>query len=155
MKKRQSELDEFEDKLAIPRTCPMEIENRSKVVLNMPPAVLRGLTKEQCCEDAYVLQQFGFYLQKAANREQSTITMADSALRRVVGKHIDQVQGYGLVEKTMKVVRQNEVADKFDKMKTDAQARLDRISYLSQKAEGMSKTLMCLAKAKGVTHDSD
>lgn len=135
-------LDSFELTNSLPAHCPLEVENESKRLLELTPSVLKSMTAPQCGEASYALQQFSFYLQKAVNKEQSRITWAEESIKRIISPILNQVTGISYDERRTKAICQNDAAQKLDKIRVEAQLRLSRISFLSQKVEMLAKAMM-------------
>lgn len=151
MTKVESELDAFETVNALPAKIPLEVENEARRLIELSPVILKTMTASQCGEASYVLQQFSFFLQKAVNKEQSRITWAEENIKRVISSGINQVNGKSYDERKIKAISQNDAAIKLDKVRVDAQLRLHRISFLSQKVESMAKSIMYVQARK--THE--
>lgn len=141
-------LDRFEHGMGIPAVGEDEVTLESRRWLAMPPSLLKKLSAVECGEGAYVLGQYAHRLQQACNREQGRLTWANESIKRVIAKVINNYKGVSFEERRLQAVRDNDAARALDAARVKAQLRLDRISYLSGKANDMAKTLLSLGNAK-------
>ena len=124
------------------------MENEAKRILQIHPEVLKRMTRSECGEAAVVLIQFAFHLQRASNRQQSRIRWAEETVKKIIAPTLGQQKGYSYEERRIQAVRQDEAAQKTDDIRVKAQLRMERINYLSTKAEAMSKALTALQHSK-------
>ena len=145
---RQKELDDFETKTGIPCSIPIEVENEAKSLLEISPSALSQMNAEKCGEAAFLLFQFAFYLQKAVNKENSTIQWCEENLKLIVAKTVDQYTGYGYQERATKAILHNEAALKIDILRVEAGLRKNRICFLEDKVKLMGNALLTIQATK-------
>lgn len=140
--KLDASLDKFEGGLGLPQECPKGIEVAATKVLCLTPEQVQKLTPEECWEDAVILQQFAFFLQKAANREQSRMNWAKESVDKAIGPHLAQQTAYMYEERRLCAIRNNDAAEKYEQIRVQAKVRLDRVAYLATRADALARTLM-------------
>jgi hypothetical protein len=145
-----SGLDGFERGLGVPALAGEdEVTVEARRLLGMAPSAVRKMGAVECGESAYVLGQFAFRLQQAQNREQGRVTWATEAVKRTIAPRVDKYSGYSFEERKLKAVRDDEAASKLDAIRVRAQMRLDRLSFMAARADGLVKTLLSLKNTKG------
>lgn len=120
----------------------------AKKYLNITHAELSKMTDEQCGEASVVLAQFGFHLQKALNRETAIIAWCEDATGRAIAQQVTQYDAKSADERKALAIKDNDYATKLQMLKTQAQARVNKINYLPSKTEWLSRTLLELQQTK-------
>ena len=141
-------LDDFERPLGIPGVSEDEVTKESRRILSLSPSVLRKLTAIECVEAAFILGQYAHRLQQAVNREQARVDWAEESIKKIIARTINNYKGISYEERKMQAVRDNDAASKLDTIRVKAKLRIDRVSYLANKADNMIKALMSLKNAK-------
>jgi len=141
-------LDDYEKSIGIP-SCITSSNDIDKY-MNMSRNVLEKLSQEDCAQIAYVLSSYAFYLQKMHNREISRITWAKSVLRDALADVIGEYGGKFITydERKSKAIKHDEYACVVDKILNYAQARADRLTFLSSGIRHLVETLTLLQKSK-------
>lgn len=146
--KLNATLDEWEKKQGLPPDFPAEVEHEARELLRMLPQTLKRLTATECGEGAFTLLQYAFFLQRVANKAQGEVRAAEEMTKRLVASHLSQQRAYSYQERMLLALKENDAATKADNLRMLAQARLDRVSYLSSKAESLARSLMSLQNSK-------
>lgn len=121
MKASQAALDRWEEELGFPPcgdTCPVDTADVD-LILAMDRRRLSELSGRQAAEYAFVLSQFGFYVQRRVNRCHAFIRWANYNRRSASGND----------------------AARLDRLKQDAEIKITRIEYLTKRLEFMSQCL--------------
>lgn len=122
-----------------------------KKYFEMSRADLERMTKEDCSVAAYELAQYSFWIQRTLNRENSKLSWAESALEVYVGKVGKKYKTSTFIKyEEIKniVIADNSHAAALFKVKMEAKLKVDRLFFLANKVEFMSKTMMGLKHAK-------
>jgi hypothetical protein len=138
-------LDEYETKQGLPVGQPHREAER---YLNINHKELSKMSPEECGEAAVVLAQYAFHLQRSYNAELSRINWSADNVSRTISDEIQQYRASSLEERRQLAIRGNEYASKLDQIRTWAQARADRLSYLSSRVEFLAKSMMELQQTK-------
>lgn len=147
-------LDEYERSVGLPDALGfVEIEDEARKYLTMTPSLLRKLTAQECGEGAYALLQFSWRLQQAINRENGRVRWARASVRKIIATKVRTMSGNSFEERKMLAVRSDDAASKLNDIKVKALLRVERISFLSNKASDLAHSLMALQSTKRGKHD--
>lgn len=145
-RQKDESLEQYEESLGLPA---FEFaENEVKRFLTLPFSALKKLDYEQCAEGVFVLEQFGFHLQRAVNREQSRIRWATESIDKMISGRLHQQPGFKFEERKLQAIRGDDAAQKLDAIRMEHQLKLDRILYVSNRVESVAKALTGLRQAK-------
>lgn len=142
-------LDEFEAGLGLPPHCPPAVEVEATRLLQMEPAQLRLLTAAECGENAFALEQFAFFLQRAANREQARLHRAEAVLRRLLPPLLRGRREYMLEEKKMMAVSESAECREWECRRAEAQLRLDSLLYLANRVSALANLFVNIQQTRG------
>lgn len=145
LRKVNAALDSYERELGLNQIV---LHNEGEQYFNMTHDQLRKLTWEQCGEAATVLAQSSFHLQRGYNKEVATANWARDLALRTIADEIGNYQGASAEERKQKALKGNEFANKLEQIRMYAQARSDRIGYLSSRVEFLAKTMLELQQTK-------
>ena len=140
-------LDDYEQSSGLPAYAPMAATEVHHL-LELSPQELRGMSAEEVGEAAYTLESFSFHLQRALNREQARVRFAEETVRYLIGPRMRNITAYNWEERRLLAVRQDDAAQKAEKLRVNAQLRVERLSYLSPKVERMASALIQLQMSK-------
>ena len=144
----QKELDNFENKLALPDKFSIEIENQAKHLLTISPAYLRKMGPEELSEGAYTLSQYAFFLQKAINKEISCVKWCDESIKRILSREIPQQRAYSYDERRMLAIKENDATQKIDELRVKSQLKIDRLNYVSMRVENLAQSMRYIKREK-------
>lgn len=142
-------LDEYEAQIGLKMPAN---NNTVEEYLNLTEESLRRMNPEDCGVGAALMSQFAFHLQKAINKEIARVNWADGAIKRTIANEISQYVAPSAEERKNLAIRGNERAIKLERIRVNAQARVDRISYLSSKVESIAEKLNSLQQSKRRIH---
>lgn len=134
--KVDEELDKFEAKLGLP--SGFNVTDNVEKYLNLDFSTAK-LDATEYSEGAACLSQYSFYLQRAANKEQSRILQLEYGIMRVITPSLKQQSSWAWQERRASAIYSDEVAKELEKQKNEAEIRLARISFLSGKVEKLSE----------------
>ncbi len=126
-------LDEYEAQKGIPNVFPIEVENEVKRIFGWKPGDIRGLSATDCGEAASTLFMFAFQL-------------------RMIAPRINEYFGKSFEERKLKAITDDDAARKLDQIRLNAQLRIDRLSFYSNKLENLAKSLADLRYDKRGTN---
>lgn len=116
--------------------------------LSMSTDILHKLSAEECGEASIILAQFGFYLQRSFNVELGHVNWAIAMIDRILASETKQYNAPSAAERRMLAIRNNEGAKKLENIRCNAQARADRLNYMSAKVESLSQRFADLQVTK-------
>ena len=106
--------------------------------LDYPPAA---------AEAALLLGGFSFYLQRSYNREIARVNWASSNLKKMIAGKERQYSG-SWDSQYYQAVKEDSYAIKLESIKTYAQQRADRLTYLASSIKNLSDLYINLQRAK-------
>lgn len=137
-------LDEYENHVQFKTRGGFEVEN----YLSMTKAQLEAMTPSQCGEIAAYLSAYSIYLQQQINRETAKAQWAESNVKLLLGRLIQEFDDYAYEAKKVQAIRSSETATKLEKLRIVAQARVTALNYLPSRIEFFCKTLLALQNSK-------
>jgi hypothetical protein len=108
---------------------------------------MEKLTVDECAEAALLLGGFSFYLQRSYNREIARVNWASSNLKRMMSGRELQYKG-SWDSQYYQAIREDGYALKLESIKTYAQQRADRLTYLASSVKNLSDLFVNLQRAK-------
>ena len=142
-----SVLDEYESNLGLSSYAGDFHDQSVKQYMGMPRQQMEKLTVEECAEAALLLGGFSFYLQRSYNREMARVNWAHSNLKKMMsGKEIQYKGSWD--SQYYQAVKGDSYARKLDSIRTYAQQRADRLTYLASSVKNLSDLYMNLQRAK-------
>jgi hypothetical protein len=146
-----SNLDSFLEKLGVNSNFTEDdVGVESRRWLNLSPSQLRKCSLNEVGEGAYVLSQLAFRLQIAMNRENARMKWAEESIKKIISPVIGQYVGTTYDERRVAAIRDNDAANKLDKVRVDSMAKGERLLFLSSKVESMSRSLMSLKNTRKI-----
>jgi uncharacterized protein YjeT (DUF2065 family) len=144
----EAALDDFEDGLGLPRGQPVASQSAVRELLEATPEQLRSMGAIELGEGAVLLEQFAFHVQRAVNRQQARARRCEEGIKKALSGSIHRQQASSAEERKMMAIANNSVAERLHAAMVDAQLRIDRLAYLAQRANDMSRAIMALASTK-------
>jgi hypothetical protein len=140
-------LDEYEGKLGIGGYSEDFHDQSVKKYMSMSRQQMEKITVEECAEAALLLGGFSFYLQRSYNREVARVNWATSNLKKMISGREDQYRG-SWDSQYYQAVKEDGYATKLDNIKTYAQQRADRLTYLATSVKNLSDLYINLQRSK-------
>ena len=140
-------LDEYESNLGLGSYAGDFHDQSVKQYMNMPRQQMEKLTVDECAEAALLLGGFSFYLQRSYNREIARVNWASSNLKRMMSGRELQYKG-SWDSQYYQAIREDGYALKLESIKTYAQQRADRLTYLASSVKNLSDLFVNLQRAK-------
>ena len=122
--------------------------NEAEIYLNMPRDQMRKLLPEECSEAAVILTQYGAFLQDCYNTELSRVNWAEAEIKRTIATEVKQYNSPAADERRTLAINGNEYAQALDKLKTWAQAGVDKLSFMSNRVETVARAYIALAQIR-------
>jgi hypothetical protein len=136
-------LDAYDRQMGIAVTLSGETQTEAQRLIEMPPESIRRMTKEEKDDGAFILQQMGFFLQKAINQENAVVYWAEQNLGRIISPIVGDLKGYySAEERKMAALRSNDAAKELHAIIVERRLRLEKLSFLINRIENLSKALM-------------
>ena len=140
-------LDEYESSLGLVSYAGDFHVQSVKQYMNMPRQQMEKITVDECAEAALLLGGFSFYLQRSYNREIARVNWASSNLKRMMSGREAQYKG-SWDSQYYQAIREDGYACKLESIKTYAQQRADRLTYLASSVKNLSDLFVNLQRAK-------
>ena len=140
-------LDEYESNLGLGSYAGDFHDQSVKQYMNMSKHDMEKLTLDECAEAALLLGGFSFYLQRSYNREIARVNWASSNLKRMMSGRESQYKG-SWDSQYYQAIREDGYACKLESIKTYAQQRADRLTYLASSVKNLSDLFVNLQRAK-------
>ena len=140
-------LDEYESSLGLVSYAGDFHDQSVKQYMSMPRQQMEKITVDECAEAALLLGGFSFYLQRSYNREIARVNWASSNLKRMMSGREAQYKG-AWDSQYYQAVREDGYACKLESIKTYAQQRADRLTYLASSVKNLSDLFVNLQRAK-------
>lgn len=144
LKIAEESLDAYEQSLGL-KAAPSIVIDR---YLHMQVEEMNRLQAEECDCAAIVLAQFAFYLQKAYNSEKGKANYASTMVDRIVMPKISNYKAPSAPERRQSAIKDDEAATKWEKLRNQAQSRVDRLDYLPAKIDALALRFAGLAQTK-------
>lgn len=135
LKKR---LSDYENNVGI-RT--REDNKSAEQYLVLTKEQLQKMTAEECGYIAYELVQFSIHVQKNINKELAIVNFCRENIKRTIANDLPQIKAYHFEEKKMLAIRHNSHADILHKIEIQAQARVDTLSFITDKIKLLVEVL--------------
>jgi hypothetical protein len=138
-------LREYEKGLGIKNVSP---DIPAEKYLTMSQDEVSRMSAEQCGEASIVLAQYSFYLQRSFNVEIRRVNWAQAMIDRYIAPIMKNYTASSASERKMMAIKDNEFALSCERLRTEAQARVDQINYLSAKVDALSYRFADLQQTK-------
>lgn len=115
--------------------------------LTMSRDVIEKLDIEECAIAAYILGSLSFHVQRTINRETARVNWAKSNIKEIICSKSSSYSG-AWSNQDMQATLDNDVSRKLHEIEKYAQARIDRLTYLSNSIKNMSDLFINLQRAK-------
>lgn len=138
MDKVQEALDNYERSLALLHTNTVD-EAEINSYFTMTRDQIDKLNPLDCSEISTRLQQFGLYIQRQYNLEQSRYSWATAEITKYSSDKLEQISGYVKYEnKLYLIAKTDEYMSKLLAIRDYAQTRLDRLTYLASSIKNLA-----------------
>ena len=148
-------LDEYEKSIALGKYDEANkfAEDELNEYFTMNRDVVEKLTPEDCAQISYRLAQYAFFIQRTLNREIARHNWAEETIKDTIADEINNYKGYGFLEKSLQAIKNNDSANRLNKIKKYAQQRVDRLNYLANSIKNLSDIILSVQRTK-VRHGS-
>jgi hypothetical protein len=138
-------LREYEKSLGITVVNP---QIPAEKYLTMSQEEISSMSAEACGEASIILAQYSFYVQRALNIEVRRVNWSVSMIDRTIAPLMKNYNASSASERRMMAIKDNEFAFQCEKLRVEAQARVDQINYLSAKIDALSYRFADLQQTK-------
>jgi len=149
MKRLDEILDEYESSIGISKFKEQAMDEEVKKYLSMDRNQIEKLTVQECGEAALMLGGLSFHIQRCYNREISRVNWADNLLKKTIAGEEQQYRG-SWESQYNQAIKNNDYANDLLKLKSYAQQRADRLTYIASSAKNMSDLYKNLQMAKAM-----
>ena len=148
-----NEIDRLEHSLALPAFDKQDLAlNSVTSLLEISRQELRGLSAEECQENAILLAQLAFHVQRKENRLKTVVQMCQANLPMLIAQTVGSQRGNSLEERRLLAIRNNPVAYKLKQVEIQHDLQLTSLGYLAMRIEFYSRLFAEQAKIKGKQH---
>ena len=105
----------------------------------------KASSKEDLCFDAIKLSQFSLFIKNEANRLKANIAWSEANINSILGRELSNTQGYGFIEKSLIIKRNDATARELDSITTTCDVQLKSIEDTDKKIEFMASCIKNLA----------
>lgn len=134
-------LDEYENSVGMKLDFTQDDVNENESLLAVSLSRAKNLTPRECGEYAVALQRYATYLQKLINKEQSRVTWAEESIKKIIAPRLQQQRGSSYEERKMSAIRENDAAQKLDRIRVNAQIRINRLGFLPTRIDAIARAL--------------
>lgn len=115
--------------------------------LNLESDQIKALSIEKCAIISLRLAQYGFYLQRCINRDNSRIKFLENEVRRTIAARVSQYSGPWEFQ-TQQAINDNEFAARSQASKVHLEQRVERLNKLAYSIKEISDKFKDLQFAK-------
>jgi len=126
---------EYEQGLGIKNGNP---DIKAEKYLTMSEDDIRCMSGEDAAIASITLGQYSFYLQRSINIELRRMNWATAQIDRAILGEMKNYSAGSAPERKMLAIKDNSFALSLESLRTQAQARVDQINYLSAKCDALS-----------------
>jgi len=138
----QEKMSEFKTGLKlINLSIPSEVET----LLSASRDYLKNMSSEELCIDSIRLAQYSLYLKSEINRLKSNITWCNANINSILGRELENTNGYGFTEKSLIIIRSDPVARDLEGIKSLCETQFVAIEDLDRKVDFLSSCVKNLA----------
>ena len=142
-------LDEYESSLGLPKFKEFGgNEERIEQYLSMSRDQLEKLDRQTCAVIAYELVAYSVFIQRALNRQMARVNWAKENIKRIIGPKLGNYKG-SWNQQEYSAIKDDDVANKLQRIKIYAQGRVDRLSFLASSLKNLGDFLKNLQYSKG------
>jgi hypothetical protein len=140
----EARLDAYEASHGVPSGVPESVKTAAMSLLDADPARLAKMPPDELEGGAYSIRRYSLYLQSVVNRERSRVRWAEENMQAMFGALIASQRAYSPGERKAMAIRGNEAASALERVRVEAQLRLDRVGFLKDQLEGLASSLLSM-----------
>lgn len=148
MEKLEDELRRYELSLGIPGVTEDEVTQETRRLLSIPPRSVSKMTALECGEAAYCLEQSSMRIQQALNQHEAKIVLAEESIAAILAGKVSDYRGATADERRRTAVKDSEPASRWEQVRVKALVRVKRLSFLANKVEKLTMTLLSIQSTK-------
>lgn len=140
-------LENYQAKKGVLKIKP---KNQAEIFLNMAKEEMRLLTAEECAEGIVILSQYTAYLQDLYNQEIARVHWLDAEIERIVAPLVIQYKAdyQPYEERKNLAIDGNDRTKELMRLKKYAQSAADRLFFMSNRIEVVTKAYTSLMQTK-------
>jgi len=125
----------------------VSIKEPSEIVeiLNLDRMALKGLSSEDLLINSIKLSQYAIYIKSKINKIKAIVSWCDANINSIIGRELQNTNGYGLSEKSLIIKRNDSVAKELESIKVNLLISSIQIEDIDRKIEFMSNAIKSLA----------
>lgn len=130
------------------RLLNLKVPDEVESVLHRDRSYMSGASAEDLYIDSARLSQYSLYVKNEFNRLKANISWCDANINSILGRELQNTEGYGIKEKSLIIIRNDPVAKELQSIKDTCETQLMSIEDIDRKIEFMSSSLKNLAFEK-------
>lgn len=123
-------LDDYESRIGLPAFSEAAVSKKIGEYLSYTPEQFQTLSPMECAEISAVITQSSFHIQRCYNREVAHVTWANDVLRLGVAGKTANYRG-SFLQQEHQAIKEDDYLSKISRIRTFAQQRVDRLSFLA------------------------
>lgn len=137
-------MDDFLDKMSVPRPTPREVGH----YLDMTRSELELQPAEELESMAFDIANWAYYVQDLYNQQSVKAGIAKAEIDKIIAPVLDQYQYCNSEEKRIRAVNDNDQAMSYQEIETKARLVMTRIDHLARRIEEVKRTMLTIAETK-------
>ena len=134
----QQEIEKFKKEINLPE---IRIPEEISVILNFSRQELKIRNKEDLAIDIIRLAQYSIYLKLQLNRYRAVTNWCDANINSIVGRELQNTNGYGYIEKSTIIKRNDKDANNLVNIKVFAETKIHTLEDVDRKLEFMAQSM--------------
>lgn len=127
-------------------TVPEEIDS----IINLNRSQLKSISGEELSINCIRLAQYALFVKTEINKMKSARDWCEANIDSIVGRELNNTNGYGLGEKSLIIKRNDPVARELEATKIQFSSKLTMLEDIDRKIEFLANSMKSLAIEKRV-----
>lgn len=143
-------INEIQGTVNLNFTVPEEIDN----IIALNRAQLKSIGGEELSINCIRLSQYALFIKTEVNKIRSSEEWCKANIESIIGREINNTNGYGLAEKSLIIKRNDPVAKELESVRLQFSTRLRILEDIDRKIEFLANSMKSLAiEKRGSFHD--
>ena len=127
-------------------TVPEEIDS----IINLNRSQLKSISGEELSINCIRLAQYALFVKTEINKMKSARDWCEANIDSIVGRELNNTNGYGLGEKSLIIKRNDPVARELEATKIQFSSKLTMLEDIDRKIEFLANSMKSLAIEKRI-----
>lgn len=139
-------INQMQGSVSLNFTVPEEIDS----IINLNRAQLKSISGEELSINCIRLAQYALFVKTEINKMKSARDWCEANIDSIVGRELNNTNGYGLGEKSLIIKRNDPVARELEATKIQFSSKLTILEDIDRKIEFLANSMKSLAIEKRV-----